>query len=58
MLHRWPIKTVLRDLGVLLSAASYGPFGAFGAIVEASGPDAHTRLSASSRDASEPPRPR
>lgn len=49
MLTRHVIKDALRDLGSLLGAASYGPFGAFGAIVEATGPDAHTRLS--------PPRP-
>ena len=51
-------KNALRDLGSLLSAASYGPFGAFGAIVEASGPDAHTRLSASRPAAGETPPPR
>jgi hypothetical protein len=49
MFRRWLPKHLLRDIGSLLSAASYGPFGAFGAIVEATGPDEHTRLSASHR---------
>ncbi len=37
------MKQALRDLGLLLAAASYGPYGVFGAILEADGPSAHTR---------------
>lgn len=41
------MKQALRDLGLLLAAASYGPFGVFGAIIEADGPSPHTRIPAS-----------
>lgn len=37
------MRQALRDLGLLFAAASYGPFGVFGAILEADGPSAHTR---------------
>ncbi len=38
------MRQALRDIGLLLAAASYGPFGVFGAILEADGPSSHTRL--------------
>ena len=36
------MKKARRVLGLLLSAASYGPFGAFGAIVKATDPSLQT----------------
>ena len=39
------MRKALRDLGLLLSAASYGPFGAFGSILEASDTSHGARLS-------------
>ncbi len=38
------MKQALRDLRTFLAAASYGPFGVFGAIVEADASSGHTRL--------------